>query len=243
MQFHAIVEYPRGKWGWKNHTRDSLLAKVIVPFVQGQVVAIGKPNYNTVLNMKSCTTLVAYKTPEKIESVGALRSQADSKKYQCTAELLNEAKKQASAVGVASLLQKALEEPINQIFVIMKFRDKHLDSAYETAIRPAIESFGFRCVRIDEVQDSGRITDQILESIAKSRAVLADLTGGRPNCYYEAGFSHALGKEMILTIRSSETIHFDLSGYRFIEWETDADFKRKLTQRLHAMTDEESGRG
>ena len=97
-----------------------------------------------------------------------------------------------------------------------------------------MESAGCACVRIDEIQDSGRITDQILEAIATSRFILADLTGSRPNCYYEAGFAHALGKELILTIRSPEAVHFDLAGYRFIEWETEADLKRKLTSRLRA---------
>ena len=34
--------------------------------------------------------------------------------------------------------------------------------------------------------------------------VLADLTGERPNCYFEAGYAHALGKQLILTIRKGE---------------------------------------
>jgi hypothetical protein len=51
MKFHAIVEYPGGSRGWKNHSRESLLKKVVIPFVQGQIITVGAPHYNTILNM------------------------------------------------------------------------------------------------------------------------------------------------------------------------------------------------
>ena len=118
----------------------------------------------------------------------------------------------------------------------MKFGDKFLDSAYEGVIRPVIDNFGMQPLRIDELQDSGKVTDQVLESIASSRYILADLSGERPNCYYEAGFAHALGKELILSIRTEDKIHFDLAGYRFIQWETEADLRRELIKRFTSLT-------
>ena len=86
----------------------------------------------------------------------------------------------------------------------MKFGDDALDSAYEGVIKPIVASFHMKCLRIDEVQNSGKITDQILEAIAESKYIIADLTGERPNCYYESGFAHALGKELVLTIEAIE---------------------------------------
>ena len=112
-----------------------------------------------------------------------------------------------------------LLEPKKQVFVVMQFDDKNLESAYRGVIKPQVEEIGYKCLRIDEVQDSGQITDQILEAIACSELVLCDLSGERPNCYYEAGFAHALGRTLILTIRAAERIHFDLAGRRFIQWE------------------------
>nr|MDQ3818355.1 TIR domain-containing protein [Acidobacteriota bacterium] len=88
-----------------------------------------------------------------------------------------------------------------QAFVVMKFGDDRLDSAYEVVIKPALEEFRYSVIRIDEVQDSGTITEQILKQISNSEIVFADLTGERPNCYYEAGYAHALQKEIILTVR------------------------------------------
>jgi hypothetical protein len=122
-----------------------------------------------------------------------------------------------------------------QVFVVMKFGDKTLDSAYKGAIKPVIEEFKYSPLRIDEIDDSGSITDQILNQVARSEIVLADLTGDRPNCYYEAGFAHALEKEMIFTILKPYKPHFDLAAYRFIEWETEEDLRVQLRKRFTAI--------
>lgn len=121
------------------------------------------------------------------------------------------------------------------MFVVMKFGDDELDSAYEGVIEPIGHDYGFHVRRIDEVQDSGNITHQILESISSSSVVLADLTGERPNCYYEAGYAHARGKEMILAIKHGSSVHFDLAAHRFITWKTEAEYRRKLRERLESM--------
>jgi hypothetical protein len=128
-----------------------------------------------------------------------------------------------------------VEAPQNLVFVIMKFEDKDLDSAYEGVIKPIIEKYGYHPLRIDEIQDSGIITDQILKSIESSKLVLSDLTGERPNCYYETGYAQALGKELILAIKKDEPVHFDLAGHRIIEWETEADLRRKLNDRFESI--------
>ena len=122
-----------------------------------------------------------------------------------------------------------------QVFVVMKFGDKTLDSAYRGAIKPVIEEFKYSPLRIDEIEDAGSITDQILDQLARSEIVLADLTGERPNCYYEAGFAHALEKEMIFTILKSSRPHFDLAAYRFIQWETEDELRTQLRQRFAAI--------
>ena len=137
----------------------------------------------------------------------------------------------------SSLLQKSLKEPKNQVFIISKFGDKIIDSAYEGVIKPLFEKYKINVVRVDKIQDSGKIDDQILSSIAESKYVLADLSSSRPNCYYETGFAHALGKTIILTIRKDESIHFDLAGYRFIQWETESELREELSKRIKHLED------
>lgn len=156
-------------------------------------------------------------------------------KFNCTSEILNEIKESMVSNESKSLLHKSFLESEDQIFVIMKFGDPILESAYEGVIDPIIREFDLNPIRVDKIQDSGKISDQILENIAKSKIIISDLTGERPNCYYETGFAHALGKHIILTIKENEKLHFDLAGHRFIVWKTEADLRKKLRERLKAM--------
>lgn len=127
-----------------------------------------------------------------------------------------------------------------QVFVIMKFGDDDLNSTYKLAIKPVIEKFNYNPMRVDQIEKSEPITPRILGEIRRSAVVLADLTGRRPNCYYETGFAHALDKEIILTIREGEEIDFDLKVHGFIIWNTPADLQEALERRFEAIQKERS---
>jgi len=134
-----------------------------------------------------------------------------------------------------------------QVFVIMKFadseKDPELEAAYEKAIEPVIREFGYIGVRVDKIHDSKKITDQILLNLERSEVVLADLTGERPNCYYEAGYAHALQKEMIFTIKKGEPVHFDVAGYRFIEWKDYNHLANELRKYLKSIQEKNTSTG
>jgi hypothetical protein len=123
----------------------------------------------------------------------------------------------------------------SQVFVSMMIGNKELDSAYELAIEPVIKKFRYEPIRVDRKPDSDNIADKILESILRSEVVIADLTGERPNCYYEVGYAHALSKKMILSVRKGSEVHFNLSGYQFIEWETENELKQGLTKHFQEI--------
>jgi nucleoside 2-deoxyribosyltransferase len=240
MYYHAKFEYEGKSHRWWNHTKDKLMADLLIPFINGQIILINRKGHKSILNMKNVTHVTVYRTPKKLAKPAGIGHPVEFDtgkidKFECTAEIVKELKVEHAAASTRSILQKTLTPTEPQVFVIMKFGDNELDSAYEGVIKPIIEEFDLRAIRIDEIQDSGKITDQILEHIARSKYVLADLTGERPNCYYECGFAHALGKELIFTIKASQNIHFDLAGYRFITWNTEADLRRKLRQRLNNL--------
>ena len=155
--------------------------------------------------------------------------------HDCTAEVLQEVRGNSTVSPTQSILQLAFAAPKQQAFVVMQFGDKTLDSAYTGVIKRVIESHGLKSVRIDEIQDAGKITDQVLQNIATSKYIIADLSGERPNCYYETGFAHALGRQLILTVRKPGVVHFDLAGYRFIQWETEAELREGLNKRLDGL--------
>ena len=240
MYYHAKIEYEGKSHHWWNRSKDGLIKDLLIPYVNGQVVLVNRNGHKSLLNMRSVSFITVYKTNERLHKPAGKGHplELDTDEFMenaCTAEIMGEIQIEHATTSSRSILQKALAPPEPQVFVVMKFGDSELDSAYEGVIKPAIEQYGLKAIRIDEIQDSGSITDQILEHIASSKYVFVDLTGERPNCYYECGFAHALGKELILTIKDSETIHFDLAGYRFITWSTEAELRRKLRQRFNNL--------
>jgi len=104
------------------------------------------------------------------------------------------------------------------------------------AVKEIFAEFGIQAFRADEIQHQDRITDLILNQIAQSEFLFADLTGERPNVYYEVGYAHALGKRPILYRRSSISLHFDLSIHNVPEYENVTQLRTLLRQRLEAIT-------
>lgn len=107
-------------------------------------------------------------------------------------------------------------------FVIMSFsKTPDLKNAYEMAIKPAIKELGYECIRIDETEHNGKISEAIIENIKKAKFIVADLTENRPNCYYELGYAHALEKTVIHLTNNADSLHFDIKDYNFISYEND----------------------
>ena len=102
-------------------------------------------------------------------------------------------------------------------FVIMSFgEDSALQDCYELVVRPVVENLGLDCVRADEIQHNQRITDMVIDKIRDAAFIIVDLTDERPNCYYELGYAHALGKHVIHIAEEQTAIHFDVKDYNFI---------------------------
>jgi len=243
LYYHALFSVADGgNFAITDADLTQILSELVVPFINKQVVPTNLEGGRAILNLGTVTTLQLFKSEEEIgndikdaDLIKKLKS-PEFKEKECTQEIIDLELLNKSSRDSKSLIQNAFTPLEKQVFVIMKFNDKALDSAYEGVIKKIAKSYKYRAFSINEIQDSGKINEQILEEISKSEIVLADLTGERPNCYYEAGFAHAIGREIIFTIKKGTPIHFDLNNYRFIEWETENELRIELNKRFKAIS-------
>jgi hypothetical protein len=137
----------------------------------------------------------------------------------------------------------------SQAFVAMWFDDS-MKNAYEKGIEPAIYDSGYKPMLINQKQHIGKIDDQIIAEIRRSRFLVADFTAGEKDCgkdetihvprggvYYEAGFAQGLNIPVIWTCKKDqmERIHFDTRQFNHITWENAEDLYEQLKNRIGAV--------
>ena len=122
------------------------------------------------------------------------------------------------------------------LFVIMGMmegEDSLQDIHY--AIINAARNAGYKAERADDKFKFMQINDKILNYINMAEVIVADLTFERPNCYYEVGYAHAKGKKVVLTARRGTKIHFDVSNFQVVMYDTVSELDRKLSNILRGV--------
>lgn len=91
-------------------------------------------------------------------------------------------------------------------------RTLDLNATYETIIEPAVTSRGLRCVRADEVMQSGLIDVQMYDMLLRADLVIADISTGNVNAVYELGVRHALRPNSTIVMSEDKgKLYFDLN--------------------------------
>jgi hypothetical protein len=126
-------------------------------------------------------------------------------------------------------------------FVVMQFGTIY-DSIYEEVIKPVCESKGFEAFRADEVYQPGIILNDIVGAIIESEIVIAEVTSGNPNVYYEIGYAHAVGKSTILLVERGAKLPFDISSYRCIFYDNTIKGKNEVETSLGKHLDSINGK-
>jgi nucleoside 2-deoxyribosyltransferase len=110
-------------------------------------------------------------------------------------------------------------------FMAMKFGEDTLDSAVESAFKPAAMRAGFELRVLTDQQAAGLIDDQIRAALLAARFVVTDLTHGSYGAYWEAGYAEGRGIPVIYTCEKSvwqeKKTHFDTNHLVTIIWSSD----------------------
>lgn len=118
------------------------------------------------------------------------------------------------------------------VFVLMPFQEE-FDDIYQIGIKEASKNEGAYCERVDEQIFQESILSRIYNQIGKADIIVADMTGRNPNVFYEVGYSHALGKNVVLLTNAAEDIPFDLKHYPHVIYKDSiVKLKEELSQRL-----------
>lgn len=106
-------------------------------------------------------------------------------------------------------------------FVVMGFGKKteyetgrtlDLNATYETIIEPAVTAQGLRCIRADEITQSGFIDVKMYEMLLRADLVIADISTGNVNAVYELGVRHALRPNSTIIMNEDQgKLYFDLN--------------------------------
>lgn len=148
--------------------------------------------------------------------------------------------------------------PGNQAFVAMWFHPDML-AAYTEGFAPALLDTGYAPYRVDRAAHNNKIDDEIIAEIRRSRLLVVDATGARPNAHWEAGFAKGLGMDVIWCCNGSweacmvevapnssiaaapkvrswmEVLALDTRQHSFVVWTDTADLRTKLTARIRAL--------
>ncbi len=117
-----------------------------------------------------------------------------------------------------------LEYTNGTCFVAMPFASEFY-SVWEDYIKPSVGEAGLKPVRVDEKFQSSPILLDILTGILDADLVIADLTTGNANVFYEVGLAHSVKRssQVMLLTQDLKTVPFDLRHLRCYEYNLNRD--------------------
>lgn len=125
------------------------------------------------------------------------------------------------------------------VFVIMPFKPEFND-VWKGGIQRAAQAEGFKPIRVDMINRSTNITDDIVDSIDKCRLAIVDVTDNNPNVMFELGYALAKQKPNIIISQSADYLPFDIRNIRTIvyqnTWSGVEELKNKIQDFLREFS-------
>lgn len=97
------------------------------------------------------------------------------------------------------------------------------DAVFEELIRPVIEDLNLDIIRADRVSRSGLIHKEMIENLLEADVVIADVTLGSPDVFFELGIRQTARRAGTVILRHARsTAPFSISGMRAVDYELEA---------------------
>lgn len=145
-----------------------------------------------------------------------------------------------TVAGHSMLEERRVQPDSAQAFIAMWF-DPSMGEVREKGIKAGVQDAGYKPLVIDEEYFPGKIDDEIIAEIRRSRFLVADFTHGddgvRGAVSYEAGFAYGLDKPVIFTCKVDQvgSLPFDTRQYSHILWKDADDLRQQLTNRIRRL--------
>jgi hypothetical protein len=119
----------------------------------------------------------------------------------------------------------------DQVSVMIRFRPD-FDEVFDV-LKEAAESLKFKCQRVKDIWEKDAIITDTASLIMRSRVVIADLTDRNANVFYECGFAHGVGRDVI-PITQDAADNFDVQHLRHIVYQNTGLGRESLGKQISA---------
>ncbi|MEX0619126.1 MAG: hypothetical protein WDZ76_00495 [Pseudohongiellaceae bacterium] len=153
---------------------------------------------------------------------------------------INKSKSNSESVQDVLGLLEDLVPP--KAFVVRLLNPSHSDyndvqNFFDSVVQPVMEGeLGYKLTVVDGNQafEHARIDQEIFSMLHRSRVVLADITGLRPNCFLELGYALGRALPTMLMAKSGTEHPFDIYSLSGHHWKPTGDVEeRRLEFRTH----------
>ncbi len=109
---------------------------------------------------------------------------------------------------------------------------KRSDWILNGILKPALDD-NFDVIRADKISSNGLITQEIIKHCLEAELIIADLSDGNPNVYYELAIADMQATPVITILENGQFLPFDMKDKRTIyydisDWENVESVKKQI---------------
>jgi len=120
------------------------------------------------------------------------------------------------------------------IFMVMPFAAEFAP-VYTDIVKPLVLEMGLTITRGDEFHSvQGGVMGEVWSALNSCKFVIAEITGGNDNVFYELGIAHTLNKPAILVTQAEapQAVPFDIRHLRYIKYANTIEGSAQLREEL-----------